>query len=178
MANPLRRFAGDPVHPATVHFPLALFPAATLFDVLALTLGDGSVYTRGAFVLIAAASVAALLAMTTGFVQLLDVPPESHAWRLVLWHMSVQLLAACVLVTGLVLRLGHLDDAHAPISAIVINIVGSGILLFGGWLGGHLVFSHGVSVEAEADALLAEAATPTPMPEPLELHERDIAARR
>ena len=178
MANPLRRFAGDPVHPATVHFPLALFPAATLFDVLALTLGDGSVYTRGAFILIAAASVAALLAMTTGFVQLLDVPPESRAWRLALWHMSVQLLAASVLVTGLLLRLGHLDAAHAPIAAIALKAGGSAILLFGGWLGGHMVFSHGVSVEAGADTLFAEAPTPTPIAQPLELHERDIAARR
>lgn len=149
MANPLRRFAGDPTHPATVHFPLALYPATILFDILALTRSDGStgMYTRAAFILIVAATVMALVAITTGFVQLLDVPADSVTWRLALIHMSVQLGAACILVVSLLTRLGHVDDARPPMVAIITVIVGTIVLLFGGWLGGHLVFTHGVSVE-------------------------------
>ena len=149
MANPLKRFAGDPVHPAVVHFPLALYPATVLFDLLALTRGDGSLYTHGAFILIVGASLMALIAIVTGFAELLDIPPESRAWKLAIGHMSVQLTAATILLVSLLLRLGHIDDSRPPIAAIVCAIAGTLLLFVGGWLGGHMVFTHGVSVEPD-----------------------------
>jgi uncharacterized membrane protein len=149
MANPLKRFAGDPVHPAVVHFPMALYPATILFDLPALTRSDGSLYTHGAFILILGASVMALVAIVTGFAELLDIPPDSRAWKLALAHMSVQLTAVTVLVVSLLLRLGHIDDARPALAAIVCAIAGTLLLFVGGWLGGHMVFTHGVSVELD-----------------------------
>jgi len=148
MRNPLRRFGGEPTHPAVVHFPLALFPAAVLFDLLALARADGSLYTRAAFILMLAASAAAVVAILTGFIQLLDVPSDSGAWRVAIWHMSVQLVAAMALLVSLLLRIGHVDDPHPPLPAVILAAAGSAVLLFGGWLGGRLVFSYGVSVAA------------------------------
>lgn len=167
MPNPLRRFAGDPTHPATVHFPLALYPAVILFDILALTNAGGAgagTYTRAAFILIVAATIMALVAMVTGFVQLLDVPAASPAWRLAIIHMSVQLTAACVLVGSLLTRLGHIDDPHPPLVAVILAIVGTLILFVGGWMGGHLVFTHGVSVERGDDEQSRLAPVPTAAP--------------
>ncbi len=146
MANPLARFAGEPTHPAVVHFPLALYPAAVLFDLLALAGGGGAVYTHGAFVLIVAASIMAVVAMVTGFAALLDIAPESAAWRVAMAHMSVQLGAAAVLLVSLLLRLGHLGDAHPPLAAIALGIAGTLVLFVGGWLGGRMVFRYGVGV--------------------------------
>jgi uncharacterized membrane protein len=149
MTNPLKRVFGDPTHPAIVHFPLALYPATVLFDILAFTRDDGSVYTHGAFILILAASVAAVVAMVTGFAELMDIPPDSRAWKLAIAHMSVQLTAATILLISLLLRLGHVDDARPPLAAIACAVVGTLILFVGGWLGGHMVFSHGVSVDPD-----------------------------
>lgn len=151
MANPLRRFAGDPTHPAVVHFPLALYPAALLFDVLAYVTDSGSLYTHGAFVLMLAATVMAVVAMATGFAQLPDIPPESPAWQLAIAHMTVQMSAGGIFLVSLLLRLRHVDDAHPPIAAFVCAIIGVLALFVGGWLGGRMVFTHGVSVEPRAD---------------------------
>jgi uncharacterized membrane protein len=151
MANPLRRFAGDPTHPAVVHFPLSLYPAALLFDVLAYATHGDSLYTHGAFVLMLAATVMAVVAMATGFAQLPDIPPESPAWKIAMMHMTVQMSAGCIFLVSLLLRLRHVDDAHPPIAAFVCAIVGVVVLFYGGWLGGHMVFTHGVSVEPRAD---------------------------
>lgn len=148
MTNPLKRFAGDPTHPAVVHFPLALYPATVLFDVLALTRGDGSLYTHGAFILILAATAMAVVAMVTGFAELLDIRPDARAWKLAITHMSVQLTAATVLIVSLLLRLGHVDDARPPLAAIILTVAGTLILFVGGWLGGRMVFQQGVGVEA------------------------------
>ncbi|MCA1666756.1 MAG: DUF2231 domain-containing protein [Thermomicrobia bacterium] len=151
MANPLKRAFGDPTHPALVHFPLALYPATVLFDLLAFTRDDGSVYTHGAFILIVAASIAAVGAMMTGFAQLPDIPADSPAWKTAILHMSVQMTAAVIFLTSLLLRLRHVDDAHPPIGAFICVIIGVVALFYGGWLGGHMIFSQGVGVERVAD---------------------------
>ncbi len=165
MANPLKRVFGDPTHPAVVHFPLALYPATVLFDLLALTRDDGSVYTHGAFVLIVAASIAAVGAMITGFAQLPDIPPDSPAWKTAILHMSAQLTAAGIFLVSLLLRLRHVDDVHPPIAAVLFAVIGTGALFYGGWLGGQMVFSHGVSVEGRGGATVqppdTEEASPT-----------------
>lgn len=151
MMNPLKRAFGDPTHPAVVHFPLALYPATVLFDLLAFTRDDGSVYTHGAFILILAATAMALVAMVTGFVQLPEIPPDSPAWRSAIVHMSVQMGAACIFLVSILLRLRHVDDAHPPLWAILSVIAGCIVLFYGGWLGGHMVFSQGVGVEPAVD---------------------------
>lgn len=155
MTNPLKRMFGDPTHPALVHFPLALYPAAVLFDVLAFTRGGGSLYTHGAFVLMLAATVGALAAMVTGFAQLPEIPPDSPAWNVAILHMSVQMGAASLFVVSILLRLSHVDDAHPPVAAVLCAVVGCLVLFYGGWLGGRLVFSHGVAVNGPADAARA-----------------------
>jgi uncharacterized membrane protein len=149
MPNPLKRFVGDPTHPAVVHFPLALYPASVLFDVLALTRGDGSLYTHGAFILILAASAMAVVAAVTGFADLIDIRPDSRAWKTAIAHMSVQFTAVTVFLVSLLLRLRHVDDAHPPLAAFALGVIGTVILFVGGWLGGRMVFRHGVGVESQ-----------------------------
>jgi uncharacterized membrane protein len=160
MRNPLARLFGDPTHPAVVHFPLALYPAAVLFDVLAFARGDGSLYTHGAFILMLAATAGAVVAMITGFAQLPGIQPDSPAWKTAILHMSVQMGAASVFLVSILLRLRHVDDAHPPVGAFICSIVGTGILFYGGWLGGRLVFSHGVGVDASAMTSPSSAAEP------------------
>lgn len=121
-------------------------------DLLAFTRDDGSVYTHGAFILIVAASIAAVGAMVTGFAQLPAIPPDSPAWKTAMLHMSVQMTTAVIFLVSLLLRLRHVDDAHPSIGAFICVIIGTGALFYGGWLGGHMVFSHGVSVAMRDDA--------------------------
>lgn len=162
--NPLKRVFGDPTHPAVVHFPLALYPATVLFDLLAFTRDDGSVYTHGAFILILAATAMALVAMVTGFAELIDIPPDSPAWKTAIIHMSVQMGAAGLFLVSLLLRLRHVDDAQPPIGAVACVIAGCLVLFYGGWLGGHMVFSQGVGVEMRGDGQATRALETEPTP--------------
>jgi uncharacterized membrane protein len=159
MPNPLRRFASAPTHPATVHFPLALFPAALVFDGLAWWDG-GSGYTQGAFVLMVLGLAGAAVAATTGFAQLLDVVPDSPAWRLTIVHLSVQLAAVSILVVGLLLRVNDRDLSHPSVAATAVSAAGTLALLVGAWFGGHLVFKHAVGVESSPSAPPDEPALP------------------
>jgi uncharacterized membrane protein len=115
-------------------------------------------------VLLLAATVMAVVAIVTGFVQLPDIPPDAPAWQLAIAHMTVQMSAGGIFLVSLLLRLHHVDDAHPPVAAFVCAVVGVIALFVGGWLGGRMVFTHGVSVELPVAVAAEQRAEPEAIP--------------
>ncbi len=160
MANLLQGGKGRPLHPALVHFPLALYPASLLFDVLSHLAADGNAYVRGAFVLIVAALVVSVLAAITGFADFLLIDQDSRAWRLAFTHMSVQLLAGGLFLADAVVRSRDLDVTATMVTPIILSVSGVVLVELGAMLGGDLVYRYGRRVEAAAVVPDTEPATP------------------
>jgi uncharacterized membrane protein len=136
---------GHPVHPALVHFPIALLLSATIADVGWVT-GITS-NTQFAAVLMAGGLAAGLLAMGAGMVDLikLDEAVVPHAIR----HMSVVGLAWLGYGIALYLRRDSLSNNVAiDTPTVAVSIVSALLLALGGWLGGRLVYTFGAGVEA------------------------------
>jgi uncharacterized membrane protein len=136
---------GHPVHPALVHFPIALLLSATIADTA--WVAGITANTHVAAVMMAAGLAAGLLAMVAGFVDLvrLDQSIVPHATR----HMTVVACAWLGYGVALYLRSDSLSG-NVPIGSATISIsVASGLLLaLGGWLGGRLVYTFGAGVDA------------------------------
>ena len=71
-----------------------------------------------------------------------------------LWKTATLHLTAMVTATGVFLAavlLGHHGYTHGTVSnsGFALTLVGFVILTAGGWLGGTIVFVHGMRVEAE-----------------------------
>lgn len=135
---------GHPVHPALVHFPIALLLSATIADVsyvAGLTLN-----THIAAILIAGGLAGGLLAVVAGLLDLarLDQRLVGHATV----HMSVVGAALVGYAVALYLRKDALF-AFPPVStvSIAISIASAMTLAAGGWLGGRLVYTFGANVE-------------------------------
>ena len=64
--------------------------------------------------------------------------------RVALWHLALALLATAVFAVSFALRLG------TPLGTLPVVVSIGGLLVLGaaGWLGGELVFVHGMGVEA------------------------------
>ena len=136
---------GHPVHPALVHFPIALLLSATIADVAWVT-GITS-NTQIAAVMMAAGLAAGLLAMGAGMIDLikLDEAVVPHAVR----HMSVVGLAWLGYGIALYLRRDSLSESVAiGTAAVAVSIVSALLLALGGWLGGRLVYTFGAGVES------------------------------
>jgi uncharacterized membrane protein len=136
---------GHPVHPALVHFPIALLLSATIADVAWVT-GITSNTQIGA-VMMAGGLAAGLLAMGAGMVDLikLDEAIMPHAVR----HMSVVSLAWLGYAIALYLRRDSLSGNVAiETPAVAISIISALLLALGGWLGGRLVYTFGAGVDA------------------------------
>ena len=134
---------GHPVHPAIVHFPIALLLSATIAD-LAWVAGI-TADTHIAAVLMAAGLAGGLVAMCAGFVDFirLDEAVIPHATR----HMMVVGLAWLGYGIALYLRRDSLwDNAMIEVPTVAVSLVSSLLLAFGSWLGGRLVYNFGAGV--------------------------------
>jgi len=134
---------GHPLHPALVHFPIALLFSATFADFAWLT-GLTNDTHIGA-VLMAGGLVAGLAAMAAGMVDFvkLDQAVVPHAVR----HVTAVGLAWLGYAIALYLRKDSLLVA-APLgtATVAISIASALVLAAGGWLGGRLVYSFGAGV--------------------------------
>jgi hypothetical protein len=63
--------------------------------------------------------------------------------------------------------LGHAGYTHGVVETgpFILTLVGFGFLTLGGWLGGAIVFVHGMRVLGLPDEPTARAISPTPYPE-------------
>lgn len=130
-----------PLHPALAHFPVACWTLATATDFASLWLGETAwQWSAG---LLAVGCALALLAIPAGLVEMARVP-EGAVLRDVYLHMGAMLMALVLFGTRLLLRLDGLQQLAPDTMALTLDGAGFVALTVGGWLGGRLVYGHGV----------------------------------
>jgi uncharacterized membrane protein len=135
-----------PLHPALVHIPTALWPAALLFDILSQLRADNA-FVQLAFYAILLGLFAALLAIPTGYADWTDIRPEKPAWKLGLYHMILNVIISILWGINLALRVRGLQaDAEVPLGLVGLSAVATLLLLISGYLGGRMIYAYGISV--------------------------------
>lgn len=140
------RFAGHPLHAALVHFPMGLLPASVAADLLGL-LGVGGPWGPMAFWMLAAGLAAGGAAAVAGLIDLLALGAGHPASRTGTAHLAAASTALTLFLGSLLVREG--PDATAGAWAVVLSAAGAAALFLGGWLGGQLVYRHGVGTAPE-----------------------------
>ena len=142
------RFAGHPLHPMLIPFPLAFLFGALASDLVYWRTG-AAFWATASFYLLAAGIAGALLAALAGFTDFFGdrrIRALGHAWQ----HMIGNLLAVVLAIANLALRVGDEAAAIVPTGLGLSAAVGL-ILVFTGWRGGELVFHHRVGVADRSD---------------------------
>jgi uncharacterized membrane protein len=137
--------AGHPIHPMLVSIPIGLFVFSLVADIAA-RLGWGEAWPAVALYCMGGGIVGALLAAVPGFIDLVSMTDEKVK-KTGLTHMAVMLVVVTLYVVNFALRWRGMPADGMPFALSVIGIV---LLLAGGWLGGHMVFVHGVAVGTPA----------------------------
>jgi uncharacterized membrane protein len=144
-----------PLHPAIVHFPVACWSLAVVADFASLWFGEAMWRWSGG--LLAAGCVMALVAMVAGMMELPRVS-EGQPMRDAYAHMTAMLAAFLLFTMRLLLRLDHFDPLPPDTVSLLLDAAGFVALVFGGWLGGRLVYGHGIGVANPECSSLANAA--------------------
>jgi uncharacterized membrane protein len=139
------RIGGHPIHPMLVPFPIVCFVLTFVVDILYVK-GRTDLSHISNWLLaigLAFAALAALAGLTDFFgdkrVQGSDTVK----------HMLANVLAVVLELVNLLMRYKHpefIDSTGVYISGVVVLI-----LLYSGWMGGELVFRHGIGVSDRAD---------------------------
>ena len=138
-------FRTHPIHPILVGFPVAFGLGALGFD-LAGRLGEWpTVWSTGAYLSVAAV-VMGVIAGVPGFIDYLyTVPPRSSAKKRATWHMGVNLSALTLIAVGWAFR--DLDTLRPGVGTILLEAAGMGLMTYGGWMGGTLVYRNQIGVD-------------------------------
>lgn len=136
-----------PVHPALVHYPIALVTLSVLADVIGFTVDSQSLQNAGWWALLGAA-IGAALTLIAGLFDMTREKIEPAAHRRVHTHMKVGLTLFAVLAGLTAWRWLIYSSLANPIgwTYLVAACLVLGLTFFQAWLGGELVFADGVGV--------------------------------
>jgi uncharacterized membrane protein len=141
------KFAGHPVHPMLIVFPLGLLTTAVIFDIIYLVSGNTR-WTLAAYYMIGAGVLGGLAAALFGWLDWLGIPGGTRAKRIGLWHGVGNVVVLALFALSWVLRRGTPDVP--PTGAIVAGLIGVVLAAITSWLGGELVDRLGVGVDEGA----------------------------
>jgi uncharacterized membrane protein len=143
------KLAGHPIHPMLIVFPLGLFIAAVIFDIIYKATGNVT-FAMVAFWNIAGGVIGGLLAAVFGLWDWLAIPAGTRAKVIGLWHGVGNVVVVVLFAVSWLLRRG--DPAHLPGTVpFVLSLVAIVLGSITGWLGGELVDRLGVGVDEGAN---------------------------
>lgn len=139
------KFLGHPIHPMLVVFPLGLFIAAVVFDLLYLWTA-APMFAAVSYWNIVGGLIGGVGAAIFGLIDWAAIPERTRAKRIGLWHGLGNGVVILLFAASWYLRQGAPD--YLPTNQAIG--LGVGAIMLGavtGWLGGELVDRLGVGVD-------------------------------
>jgi uncharacterized membrane protein len=156
MASPAS-MGRHPIHPMIIPFPIALWIFSLVADVIYLWRGNPVWRNWIAFYTLLGGIIGAAVAAVPGFVDWLSI--KDHAVvKLANWHARLNVIALVVFIIDFYLRTtrGASWVGGGLMIPLLLSIIGIILIAISGWLGGEMVYVHGVAVEPQHDAPRAE----------------------
>jgi uncharacterized membrane protein len=166
-----RGLPGHPIHPPLTDATIGIYTFATIaafVDVVGISHHKAA---YGWWIALVVGLITTAFTALAGFADWVTLEWGSEIWKTATAHMLTMVSATVFFALAAIF--GHSGYTHGDVSAgaFVLTLVGFGLLTVGGWLGGSIVFVHGMRVLSLADEPTQRAAAPVPHPEK-ELAER------
>ncbi len=153
----LRGPAGHPLHPP---LPDAVIGAYTTAAVLAVIGAIGWIEDaagKGGWLALVVGLVFGALAAVTGLADLLRMDSRTPVWRTAILHMLAMVAATALFALAAVFQYAGFAEGRVTTAGLVLTLVGFAVLTLGGWLGGTVVYVHGMRVMSEPRRPASEA---------------------
>jgi uncharacterized membrane protein len=132
-----------PIHPMLIALPIGLWIFSLVCDVVYLMDWGGILWKDMAFFTMLGGLCGALLAAIPGFIDYRSIT-DPQVQRIGWWHMVVNLSVVALFALNAYLRMGGDPGNRLP---VLLSVLGICLLGVSGWLGGEMVYVHGVAVD-------------------------------
>jgi uncharacterized membrane protein len=156
---------GHPLHPPLTDAAIGTYTFAAIAAVLSkLGVAEETAAQAWALALIVGLVLGAGAALT-GFADWVRITRGTPLFRTATAHMVAMLFATAFFLIAIGAGYGDGSDGVITDGALILTLIGFGLLTFGGWLGGTVVFHYGMRVLNLVEEPAAQASSPVPRPE-------------
>jgi uncharacterized membrane protein len=142
----LRGPEGHPLHPPLTDATLGAFTAGAIAVFLGwVGIAEESMAVTG-YLAIVVGLVLSLPTIVTGFADYVRLRRGTALWRTASLHWLVMVPAVGVFLVAAALLQDAWDERHIDTAGALAALAAEGLLVLGGWLGGTVVFVHGLRV--------------------------------
>jgi uncharacterized membrane protein len=155
----LRGRPGHPAHPPLTDATIGMF---TLASALAVVGAAGAIEDKAgpaAWLALVGGLIVAAPTAVTGFADWITLDWGTPRWRTATLHLTAMVTSVCLYAVAAWLQWPGYDDGNVTTGGLVFSLAGIVALTAGGWLGGSLVFRHGLRVDETRESDAAEAVT-------------------
>ena len=140
--------AKHPIHPMIVPLPIGLWVFSLICDVIYRTASDNPLWDEMALYSLLVGIGGALLAAIPGFIDFLSIA-DPRAKRVALTHLILNLVVVALYAVNAWMRTESPAGSSTPFLLSILAIL---LLSVSGWLGGELVYRHGVGIDRPSAA--------------------------
>jgi uncharacterized membrane protein len=138
--------AGHPLHPPLTDATIGIYTFALVAAVLSVIgVSEESTATAWWLALVVGLITSAATALT-GLADWLEITRGTPLWRTATLHMASMLTATVLFGLAAIFGHGGYADEEVTAGAFILTLAGFAMLTVGGWIGGSIVYVHGMRV--------------------------------
>jgi len=142
---PKSTLAGHPAHPIVITFPVGLLPFSLVMDIAYLATRKKS-FAQASFYSMVGGFLGGLISAATGAADYFSIPPNTAARKTANFHglLNLGLLA----IYGVNIAFRRQKEIPSGGAETLFSAAGNLALLISSWLGGSLIYEHGMRVQS------------------------------
>lgn len=147
MLRLLRGLPGHPAHPPLTDVTIGMFFLASGLAVIGKLGWIESSAGPAMWLALIGGLIAAVPTAVTGFADWVAIEWGTPPWRTATLHLGAMVTAVTLFAVAAWLQHAGYRDGSVTTGGLVLTLAGLVALTAGGWLGGAMVFVHGMRVE-------------------------------
>jgi uncharacterized membrane protein len=157
----LHGLPGHPLHPPLTDATIGMFVLAGGLAVIGALGAIEEEAGKACWLALIGGLIVALPTAATGFADWVRLEWGSARWRTATLHLTAMLTAVALFAVAAWLQHRGYQRGEVTTGGLVFSLIGVVVLTVGGWLGGAIVFVHGVRVLAAEESTESSAPTAT-----------------
>jgi uncharacterized membrane protein len=161
----IRGLPGHPLHPPLTDATIGAYTAATVMGFASIVGVAEKGAAHGWWLALVVGLIFTVPTALAGLADWLVIEPGTPLKRTATSHLIAMVTATVFFLIAALI--GHKGYTHGAVDAgpYVLTLIGFAAMTLGGWLGGAIVYVHGMRVLSLVDEPASRAASPLPKPE-------------